>query len=70
MSAKKPRVAKVHLVKTPSGVRLIKATSVQQAIKYAVLDTHSGRVATQDDLIKYMSSVRIEDATAEEGGEA
>lgn len=70
ISKAKPRAAKVYIISTPTGVRLIKATSVQGAIKYAVLGTHDGRVATQEDLIAHMGKVRIEDATAAEGDDA
>ena len=65
VTKKTQRAAKVRLVTTPHGIRLVRALSDQSAIKHVVLGTHSARLATQDDLIKYLTTHKVEDASIE-----
>jgi hypothetical protein len=69
-TAKTPRTAKVYLVTTPQGRRLVRALTGQSAIKHVVLGTHDAKVATQDDLIAHLPDTEIEDAGADTGTDA
>ena len=63
MTTSKPRELKVYLVKTPTGVRLVRALSYNGAIKHVVLLTHTAKVPTVDDLITAIKDgVLVEDA--------
>ena len=64
MTIKKARTPKVYLVTTPTGPRLVRALSIQSAVKWAVLDTHAARVATQEDLLANRA-LDVADATAD-----
>jgi hypothetical protein len=64
MATRNPRTAKVYIVTTPSGVKLVRALSSQSAIKHTVLGTHSARLATQDDLLANRT-LDVQDATAQ-----
>ena len=70
MATKKPRVPKYYLVTTPGGIKLVKALSSQSAIKFTVLDSHTAKLATQEDLLAHRD-LPVIDATAdtEEQGE-
>ena len=69
MTIKKARTAKVYLVSTPAGPRLVRALSTQSAIKWTVLDTHHARLATQEDLLAHRN-LDVADATADTEEEA
>jgi hypothetical protein len=65
MATRNPRTPKVYIVTTPSGKKLVRALSIQSAIKYTVLDTHSGKLASQEDLLANRD-LELQDATAVE----
>ena len=64
MATKKPRVPKYYLVTTPAGIKLVKALSSQSAIKFTVLESHSAKIASQEDLLQHRD-LPVIDATAD-----
>lgn len=61
----KPRTAKVYVVSTPGGRKLVRAFSARDAVAHVVAGTHVGALATQDDLLALAKTVEVEDATTE-----
>jgi len=65
LTVKKARTAKVYVVTTPSGVRLVRAMTSQSAIKHCVHNSHQARLASQNDLINLLDAHLVEDAGTE-----
>jgi stage III sporulation protein SpoIIIAA len=63
--SKNPRNPKVFIVNAAGTTRLVKALSVQSAIKHTVQGTHSARPAKVEDLLAN-PELTVEDATVEQ----
>ena len=58
---------RIHVVAVPNGVRLVRATTKNAAIRYAAHGIIAATVASQDELVKHLSEgVKVEDAHAED----
>lgn len=55
--------SRVYLITSPTAVRLVKAHTQAQAIRFAVGTDYAAQVATQDDLITNLATMQVEDAT-------
>ncbi len=61
--ATKEQTKRIYAVNGPDGSRLIRATSVQQAISFASKGTYKGSLATQEALIAAgASGAKVEEA--------
>ena len=60
---------RIYLIASNRGVRLVRANTRAQALNYVASQEFTVRVATQDDLIKYLSEVSaVETATPPDQG--
>ena len=48
---------RIYLIASNRGVRLVRANTRAQALNYVASQEFTVRVATQDDLVKYLSEV-------------
>ena len=60
---------RIYLIASNRGVRLVRANTRSQALNYVASQEFTVRVATQDDLVKYLSEVSaVETATPPDQG--
>ena len=60
---------RIYLIASNRGVRLVRANTRAQALNYVASQEFTVRVATQDDLVKYLSEVSaVETATPPDQG--
>jgi hypothetical protein len=60
---------RIYLIASNRGVRLVRANTRAQALNHVASQEFTVRVATQDDLVKYLSEVSaVETATPPDQG--
>lgn len=60
---------RIYLIASNKGVRLVRANTRAQALNHVASQEFTVRVATQDDLVKYLSEVSaVETATPPDQG--